>query len=271
MLALAACTAVPPAPERTGDARDRYMPGTRQALLAWLDREWRFFGDERRGHVVDLRRVGPPDPARWPDGVPPEQRFCTHIRALYWAAAGATEESELSGTTDPSRPPVCDNAWSAVFVSGALRAVGVQPYDFRFDPLHSAYLRDILHRHRAWQAAPERRQQALFVPHPLETRAPQPGDLICANRRGAREAVLKVIFLPAGRQALAAWDAALDDMQYGHCDFVVAVDVKRRTLTAIGGNVQDTVTKSLVPIDERGHLVRTIERPWFIVVENRLP
>ena len=83
--------------------------------------------------------------------------------------------------------------------------------------------------------------------------------------------MLKAIFLPAGRRALAAWDAALDDMKYGHCDFVVSVNVKRRTLTAIGGNVQDTVTKSLVPIDKRGHLVRTIERPWFIVVENRLP
>ena len=274
-LSLAACAAVTPEPPpETGDARERYTPGTRQALLAWLDGEWKLFGGGRRGHVVDLRRIGPPDPARWPGDQAPEQRLCEHVRAAYWApVAGTPERSELGppASRDPTKPPVCDNAWSAVFVSAALRNAGVQARDFRFDPLHSAYLKDILHRSRAWEATPDRRQRPLFVPHPLETRAPEPGDLICATRRRETDAVLRAIFLPTGPRAQASWDAALDAMDFGHCDIVVAVDLKRRTLSAIGGNVQDTVAKSLVPLDAEGRLIRSIERPWFIVIENRLP
>jgi hypothetical protein len=111
----------------------------------------------------------------------------------------------------------------------------------------------------------------LFVPHPLETRAPQPGDLICATRRRDTDAVLRAIFLPTGPRAQASWDAALDAMDFGHCDIVVASDRRRRTMSVIGGNVQDTVSKSLLPLDADGRPIRTIERPWFIVIENRLP
>jgi hypothetical protein len=273
-LSLAACAAVAPQPAAHGDARDRYAAGAHPALLAWLDHEWKLFGDGRRGHVVDLRQVGAPEAPRWSGGDTPERRLCPHIRDTYWAAVpGTSEHSELASRPprDPAAPLVCDNAWSAVFVSAALRNAGVEGRDFRFDPLHSAYLKDILQRYRAWEAAPDRHERPLFVPHPLETRAPQPGDLICATRRGESEAVLRVVFLPSGPRALPAWDAALDAMNFGHCDIVVAVDLPRRTLSAIGGNVQDTVSRSLLPIDAAGHLIRTIERPWFIVVENRLP
>ncbi|WP_178130913.1 DUF2272 domain-containing protein [Reyranella sp. CPCC 100927] len=271
-LLLAACaTTSPPAPApETGDARERYAPGTHQALLAWLDHEWKFFGDGRRGHIVDLRRVGPPEPPRWP-GVTPEQRLCDHLRAAYWTpVTGSPDHSELS-RRDPATPPACTNAWSAVFISSALRNAGVQPRDFRFDPLHSAYLKDIQHRYRTYAAAPDKHEMPLFVPHPLEARAPQPGDLICATRRRDSDAVLRVIFLPTGPRAQANWDAALDDMAFGHCDIVVAVDLRRRTMSVIGGNVQDTTSKSLLPIDASGRPIRTIERPWFIVIENRLP
>ncbi len=270
LLAACATTSLPaPAPE-TGDARERYAPGTHQALLAWLDHEWKFFGDGRRGHIVDLRRVGPPEPPRWP-GVTPEQRLCDHLRATYWTpVTGTADRSELS-RRDPATPPACTNAWSAVFISSALRNAGVQPRDFRFDPLHSAYLKDIQHRYRTYAAAPDKHEMPLFVPHPLEARAPQPGDLICATRRRDSDAVLRVIFLPTGPRAQANWDAALDDMEFGHCDIVVAVDLRRRTMSVIGGNVQDTTSKSLLPIDASGRPIRTIERPWFIVIENRLP
>jgi hypothetical protein len=270
-LALSACTARPPeAPPETGDAVARYAPGTRAAL----DNEWKLFGDGKRGHVVDLRRVGPPEAPRWPGDLSPERRLCVYVRNTYWQlATGNVETSELTppARRDAAQPPQCDNPWSAVFISAALRANGVQARDFRFDALHSAYLRDILHRYRAWQAAPGRRERPLLVPHPMEERAPQPGDLICASRRGEREAVLRAIFLPSGPRALASWDAALDEMEFGHCDFVVSVDARRRTLAAIGGNVQDTISRSLVPLDAGGLLIRTIERPWFIVIENRLP
>lgn len=274
VLALAGCVAPPPPPPpETGDAVERYASGARQALLDWLEAEWRLFGDGRRGHVVDYRRAGPPEPPRWSDEGAPERRLCDRIRAAYWTAVGPVDRSELAATPlrEAGRLPICDTAWSAAFVSGALRVAGVQARDFRFDARHSVYLKDILRRHRAWQAAPDRNPMPLFVPHPLETRAPQPGDLICATRRRETEAVLRVLFLPEGPRAMAAWDAALEGMAFGHCDIVVGVDAARRTLRAIGGNVQDTVALSLLPLDARGNLMRSIERPWFIVVENRLP
>ncbi len=273
-LSLAACAAVAPEPPpETGDARERYAPGAHQALLAWLDSEWKAFGARGRGHVVDLRRVGPPEPARWPEDAAPERRLCDHIRSAYWTpVTGTPDRSELgSSRHDPPQPPVCSNAWSAVFISAALRSAGVQARDFRFDPLHSAYLKDILRRYRAYAAAPDRHQMPLFVPHPLETYLPQPGDLICATRRRDTDAVLRAIFLPSGPQAQQSWDVALDAMDVGHCDIVVAIDARRRTMSAIGGNVQDTVSRSLLPLDADGRPLRTIERPWFIVVENRLP
>lgn len=275
VLLLAACAAVapPPAPQ-TGDARERYAAGTRQALLARLEAEWRLFGDGRRGHVVDLRRIGPPLPARWAGNLTPEGRLCRHIRDAYWTpVSGSPDRSELArrASDPPAGAPVCDNAWSAVFVSAMLRHAGTTAGDFRFDPLHSVYVKDILHRYRAWEAAPDRNERPLFVPHPLETRAPQPGDLICATRRRESEAILRAIFLPSGPRAQASWDAALDAMDFGHCDIVAAVDRRSRTLSAIGGNVQDTVSKTLVPLDDEDRPVRTIERPWFIVIENRLP
>ncbi|HJQ60677.1 MAG TPA: DUF2272 domain-containing protein [Vineibacter sp.] len=273
-LSIAGCAATPPEPApETGDRSARYAPGARQALLAWLNNEWRRFGKGRSGHVVDLRRVGPADPPRWPQGLSPEQRLCGHIRTVYWTAVGSPERSELAPVASrrPDDTPICDNAWSAAFVSGALHVAGVQARDFRFDAQHSIYLKDILRRYRAWQMAPDRHPMPLFVPHPLETRIPQAGDLICATRRRESEAVLRVLFLPDGPGAAAAWDAAMGGMEFGHCDFVVAVDSRRRLLRAIGGNVQDTVAMSLIPLDGRGHLIRTIERPWFIVVENRLP
>ncbi|QQS14587.1 MAG: DUF2272 domain-containing protein [Rhodospirillales bacterium] len=270
---LAACAAVAPPREDGGDARDRYQPGARAALLAWLDAEWKRFGDGRRGHVVDLRRVGPPDPPRW-TAETPERRHCGRIRAVYWAPLpGGVAHSELTPPErrDPSAPPVCDNAWSAVFVSAALREAGVASRDFRGDALHSAYLRDILRRGRAHEAAPARVGRPLFEAHPVEQRAPEPGDLICASRRRESDAVLRAVFLPAGPRARQAWDAAVETVDLGHCDIVVAVDRRKRTLSAVGGNVQDTVSRSLVPIDDEGRVLRTIERPWFMVVANRLP
>lgn len=270
---LSACAAVAPPPEEAGDARERYRSGARAALLAWLDAEWRRFGDGRRGHVVDLRRVGPPDPPSW-SGDTPERRHCERIRAVYWAPLpGGVAHSELTPPErrDPAAPPVCDNAWSAAFISAALREAGVSGRDFRGDALHSAYLRDILRRGRAHGAAPERVGRPLFEAHPVESRAPEPGDLICATRRRENEAVLRAVFLPTGPRARQAWDAAVEAVDFGHCDIVVAIDRRARTLSAVGGNVQDTVARSLVPLDADGRVLRTIERPWFMVVANRLP
>jgi hypothetical protein len=55
----------------------------------------------------------------------------------------------------------------------------------------------------------------------------------------------------------------------GHCDIVV--DVQPGYLAAIGGNVGDSVTRSVFPLDANGILSPISGRPVFAVIENRLP
>jgi len=53
-----------------------------------------------------------------------------------------------------------------------------------------------------------------------------------------------------------------------HCDLVVKSD--GRVLEAIGGNVRNSVSKSILELDSEGRLQPVERRSWFIVLENRL-
>jgi hypothetical protein len=77
----------------------------------------------------------------------------------------------------------------------------------------------------------------LIVAEPLEAYAPQPGDLICLGRGGARD--LRYDDLPAGHFP-------------GHCDIVVDTSVPGQ-ISVVGGNVDDAVTKH-VPVASGGRL-----------------
>ena len=85
----------------------------------------------------------------------------------------------------------------------------------------------------------------------LVERAPQVGDLICASRNGS--------------------GTTLDNLNRGagHCDIVV--EVRPGALAAIGGNVGDSVTRSVFPLDANGFLSPISARPYFTVIENTLP
>ena len=48
------------------------------------------------------------------------------------------------------------------------------------------------------------------------------------------------------------------------------VDEARGRIHAIGGNVKDSVTMSLYPVDSRGRLVPFAGKTWFMVVEKRV-
>jgi len=95
------------------------------------------------------------------------------------------------------------------------------------------------------------RPGAVFVPRHLNERAPLPGDLICAARDGG--------------------DTTLENLNRGpgHCDIVV--EVRSGEVHAIGGNVGDSVTRSVFPLDGSGFLTPISARRFFTVIENRLP
>ena len=66
-------------------------------------------------------------------------------------------------------------------------------------------------------------------------------------------------------------DTTLENLNRGpgHCDIVV--EVRSGEVHAIGGNVGDSVTRSVFPLDGSGFLTPISARRFFTVVENRLP
>jgi hypothetical protein len=150
----------------------------------------------------------------------------------YWASVGHPERNGLD-----------DVPWSAAFISWDIQSAGVSRDLFCPDQRHSIYVERLVERAREPRAA--------FIPHRPEERAPQVGDLICASRNGS--------------------GTTLDNLNRGagHCDLVV--EVRPGMVAAIGGNVDDSVTRSVFPLDANGFLSPISGRPVFTAIENRLP
>jgi hypothetical protein len=151
--------------------------------------------------------------------------------ADYWAAVDKT----LSG--------VDDVPWSAAFISWDIESAGVPRDLFCPSQRHTIYVERIVERAKMPGAA--------FIPHEPAAYAPRVGDLVCASREGSGTTLQNL-----NRGA-------------GHCDIVV--DVQPGHLSAIGGNVGDSVTRSVFPLDGNGILSPISGRPVFAVIENRLP
>ena len=150
----------------------------------------------------------------------------------YWASVG---HPERSGTDDVP--------WSAAFISWDIENAGISRDLFCPDQRHTIYVERMVER--------ARRPCAAFIPHRPHDRAPQVGDLICASRQGS--------------------GSTLDNLNRGagHCDIVV--EVLPGAVAAIGGNVDDSVSRSVFPLDGNGFLSPISGRPVFTVIENRLP
>ena len=151
--------------------------------------------------------------------------------ADYWASV----DKVLSG--------VDDVPWSAAFISWDIASAGVPSGLFCPDQRHTIYVERIVER--------ATKPGAAFVPHEPDAYAPRVGDLICMSREGSGTTLQNL-----NRGA-------------GHCDIVV--DVQPGHLSAIGGNVGDSVTRSVFPLDGGGFLSPISARPVFAVIENRLP
>lgn len=150
----------------------------------------------------------------------------------YWASVGHPERSGLD-----------DVPWSAAFISWDIASAGVPRDLFCPDQLHTIYVERLVER--------ARRPGAALIPRRPDQRAPQVGDLVCASRDGS--------------------GTTLDNLNRGagHCDLVV--EVKPGWVAAIGGNLQDSISRSVFPLDGNGFLSPISGRPVFTVVENRLP
>jgi uncharacterized protein DUF2272 len=132
--------------------------------------------------------------------------------------------------------------WSAAFISWDIESAGVPRDLFCPDARHTIYVERMVIRARLPGAA--------FVPHHVGEHAPKVGDLICASRDNGGTTLENLNRGP------------------GHCDIVV--EVRAGEVHAIGGNVRDSVSRSVFPLDANGFLSPIAGRPFFTVIENRL-
>lgn len=139
----------------------------------------------------------------------------------------------------------CNKPWSAAFISWLMLRAGVPEEEFLPSGLHADYLRAIADRGGDPASRFALRDAGAFTP--------RPGDLICATRAGA---------------SLADFDRIPDGTPM-HCDLVVFNEDGR--LESIGGNVRNSVSKTVRRVGPDGRLPMTGDRPWVLVVENRYP
>ncbi|WP_338665430.1 DUF2272 domain-containing protein [Pararoseomonas sp. SCSIO 73927] len=249
LLAVSGCAVAPPPPAR--EAPIAYPPSIRERLLRIAAAEW-----EEWGRIT----VGPglPRPPAGTEGATDAfPRVLAYWRAVPDAeAAAAIARNRARWTAQLAGRPAegvwSEPAWSAAFVSWLMRAAGVDEREFHASASHAFYLDAIL------RDAAEFPAQAPFLPHDAAERAPEPGDLICADR---------------SRRPLPGWRARLPEagqFRPMHCDLVIRTGPG--AAEAVGGNIADAVTLTLYETGADG-LLRP-RRPGqpvvFAVIENRL-
>lgn len=249
---LAACGAPQPAPDALVPpfARVPYEAFSRQSVVAIALREWRLFGQP-----VDDAPPGtrpPPIPAEMPEREP---GLWQRVGEYWWLGMNfGAKESGWTGKHDASGAvfPASENAnyaWSAAFVSYVMRIAGAGRR-FPYAPNHSYYI------NIAKQMALGETHGWLITAERPDAYAPQQGDLICAGR--GRAVSMTYDKLPAGQFP-------------AHCAIVVDTSVPGQ-ISVIGGNVDDAVTLTHVPVTPDGKLagpdgrVLDTRYPWMVVL-----
>jgi Uncharacterized protein conserved in bacteria (DUF2272) len=221
--------------------------------VAVAEGEWQRFG----GQVVHIREedgaeVRAIDPVRlWED----DYKAYEPLRE-YWSVVDIDDFDSWSDCySDFGKRCPWQLPWSAVFISYVLVQAGAPPSVFEPDAEHWDYLRFLIRR--------SKQPGAVFEPRTIDGYRPAPGDIICKTRAGADA--------PDAMALIAEPDAFGGSLPM-HCDFVLAnhgADAEPDgMIEGIGGNVLNSVSKSLIPAD-RGRLVNGRAGKWFIILRNR--
>jgi hypothetical protein len=238
---LAGCTApdlhAPPFADKP------YEAFSRTAAVAVAQGEWRYWGSP----VVDAppSAYHPASPRQKAERNP---GFWQEVGLYWWIGGNAghvydrwTGKHDASGRRFPPARDA-DYAWSAAFISYVMRMAGAGPR-FPYAADHAHYI------DYAWHAAQGE------IPHPLllaedpRDYAPRLGDLICAGRD--RASTMRYRDLPS------------DGFFPAHCAIVVGG--APGVVDAIGGNVDDEVALTHVPVTASGML----DQPDGSIVDPR--
>jgi hypothetical protein len=245
---LAACAVRPPPDAAVPPfARLPYEPFDRAAAVAIALREWRAFEQPIRDSDPPAAAAAAAKPER-------QAGLWQRIGEYWWLGLGGDDwERGWTGKHDEHGkvfPPDQDGdyAWSAAFISYVMRMAGAGAR-FPYASAHAVYI-NAARKASLGPVAGAR----LWAERP-DLYAPQPGDLICEGRGGAKS--IRFEDLPAKRFT-------------SHCDIVVGVSPGE--IAAIGGNVDDTVALTHVPTTPDGRLagpdrvVLDKRNSWFVVL-----
>jgi hypothetical protein len=205
-------------------------PTDRVALTAW--QEWTKFG---RSTVV---YGGQANGYTNRTGISERSEPLASRVGDYWGTCG---HPGWNGRTS-SKP------WSGAFVAWVMAKSGYSASQFPRDGRHGGYLAALYDR--------EKTRGAPFQLHAPNEYSPKPGDLVCSGSAG-----------PTWRYADSRTAHRRIDNTANHCD--VVTEVRGGFVHAVGGNVKNSVTMSLYPVDSKGRLQPVGGRPWLLVVEKR--
>lgn len=136
-----------------------------------------------------------------------------------------------------SKTRMINEAWSAAFISYIMKFSGAGD-NFKYSNSHSVYIRDAIKNRKSENENPFKG----FKPNEVEV---SKGDLVCyARQKGV------------GYDTTGAYRS--------HCDLVV--DVRGGKATTIGGNVSNSVSKTMVDLDKDKKLV---DDKYFVVIKNK--
>jgi hypothetical protein len=140
--------------------------------------------------------------------------------------------------------------WSGAFVAWVMAHSGIPASEFPRDARHGAYLAALYdNEHRSRRPA--------FVLHSPYDYSPKAGDLVCTGSSG-----------PVWAHASSRTARRRLDSSASHCD--VVTDVRGGYVQAVGGNVKNSVSMSLYPVNSRGRLTAVPGKTWFVVVEKKV-
>lgn len=176
----------------------------------------------------------------------------------YWETLGSLDGDPLRIAPDlpeaeaRMRVAAVDVPWSAAFVSHVAVTAGAPRSRFTASMAHIDYVAEA-GRRSAEEAAGRTSDRFYRACDPQRTAA-RPGDLLCSHRHvpadmpEARDGLFALLMPPLARGERPVWNL--------HCDVVTGRDDRRRTLTLIGGNVLQSVTRRELPLDRRGALAK---------------
>jgi len=136
-----------------------------------------------------------------------------------------------------SKTKMINEAWSAAFISYVMKKSGAGN-DFKYSNSHSVYITDAIKNRK------EQNKKKFKGYKPTEVKV-EKGDLVCYARQG---------------------DVDYDSTgaYISHCDLVV--DVNNNKATAIGGNVSNSVSKTIVALDQNNKIK---DSKYFVVIKNK--